>query len=45
MMVNGGTVIEGVQSTEYVTVMDPLFMLAVFEGAELNWLITKTKKL
>lgn len=37
MTVTGGIFIEGVQSTEYVTFMDPLFMLAVFEGALLNW--------
>ena len=40
MMDTGGIVIEEVQSTEYVTVTDPLFMLAVFEGAVLNWLVT-----
>ena len=41
----GGIVIEEVQSTEYVTVTAPLSMLAVFEGAVLNWLVTYTKKI
>jgi hypothetical protein len=36
----GGIVIEEVQSTEYVTVTDPLFMLTVFEGTVFNWLVT-----
>jgi len=32
----GGIVIEGVQSTEYVTVIDPLILLSVFKGKLFN---------
>ena len=42
MTETGGMVIDGVQSTEYETVTDPLLRLAVFEVAELIIFVTST---